>query len=142
MLARPLPLIVTWVPAWPLVGLKELIFGAGGRTRIGLLAWPPGVVTTRSPWPLAEGVVAVSLLSETLLKLTLVPLIVTALAPLRCVPVTVTSVPPSGCPGKTELIVGGGTVTTKLPALTTPVGKTTLNEPVVAPAGTARMRTD
>ena len=53
------PLIVTLVPAGPLVGAKPVI--VGGLTTVKLLALvavPPGVVTLSAPLPAPAGTVA------------------------------------------------------------------------------------
>src|SRR5436309_6498353 len=66
------PLIVTPVPTGPLVGLNELIVGAGVATvtvkLLELLAVPPGVVTLIAPLVALDGSVAVICVSELTVK--------------------------------------------------------------------------
>ena len=68
-------------------------------------------------------------------KLALTLLNATALAPVKLVPLTVTLVPTGPLEG-VKLVIVGGLMTVKLPALVAvPPGVVTLMGPVVAPAG-------
>ena len=62
---KPLPLIVTVVPAGPLVGVKPLIVGALVRVKLPLLVvLPAGVVTVIGPLLALLGTVALIWLFE------------------------------------------------------------------------------
>src|SRR5204863_1243689 len=135
------PLIVTWVPTGPLVGVKELIVG-GEAVPVklpALVAVPPGVVTLIDPEVAPLGTVAVIWVLVFTVKLAPVPLKATAVAPAKLFPVMVTEVPTGPLVGLKELIVGGAVevVTVKLLALVVvPPGAVTLIDPEVAPLGT------
>src|SRR6185503_3679298 len=136
------PRIVTAVPTGPLVGLKELIVGAGGRITVKLLplvAEPPGVVTLILPVVAPAGTVASMRVAETTVKAAVVPLKVTALAPVKPLPRTVTWVPAAPLKGLNEVSFGlGDAVTLKLVLLVpVPLGVVTAILPEVAPEGTA-----
>jgi len=109
---KPLPLIVTLVPAGPLLGLNEEIVGGGGGVvtvkLVALVAVPVGVVTAIGPVVAPVGTFALSELSEMSVKVALVPLKVTALVPVKPLPLIVTLVPAGPLLGLNEEIVGGG----------------------------------
>ena len=70
------------------------------------------------------------------MKLALTPLNVTAVAPVKSVPLMVTLIP-TGPIGGVKLVIVGGLITVKVPALVAvPPGVVTLIVPVVTPAGT------
>src|SRR6476469_4182382 len=85
---RLVPVIVTAVPAPPLVGLKMVIVGVGpGSVKLVLL------VTVIGPVLAPAGTVVLIWVGEATVKVALVPLKATAVAPVRLVPVIVTAVP-------------------------------------------------
>jgi hypothetical protein len=138
------PVIVTVVPIFPLVGEKLVIVGAAGGAvtmkPLALVAVPPGVVTPISPLVAPLGTVAV--ICEALLttKPAGVPSNVTDVAPVKFEPLIVTLVPTGPLAGEKPLIVGaegGGTVTLKLEAdVAVPPEVVTAIGPLVAPLGT------
>jgi hypothetical protein len=135
------PVIVTFVPTGPLVGLNDEIVGDGAATVTvkmpALVAVPPGAVTVIVPVPALAGTVAVSDVSETTVNCALVPPNVTLVVPVKPVPVIVTFVPTGPFVGLNEVIVGGGSVTVKEVALVAvPPGAVTAIVPVPAPEGT------
>ena len=76
------------------------------------------------------------MVAEFTVKLALTPLNVTAVAPAKFVPLTVTLFPTAPLAG-VKLVIVGGLITVKLPALLAmPPGVVTLIVPVVAPVGT------
>src|SRR3989442_4435817 len=76
------PLMVTLVPTPPLVGEKLVIVGAGMTVKLpALLAVRPGVETLNGPVVAPVGSVAVMVVAEFTVKLSLVPLNRTAEAP-------------------------------------------------------------
>jgi hypothetical protein len=131
------PLIVTLVPASPLVGVKPVIVG-GLRTVkfVALVAVPPGVVTLSGPVVAAAGTVAVIAVAEVTVNKALVPLNRTRVAPLKFVPVIVTVAPTAPLVGEKLVIVGGLTTVKLLALVAVPAAVVTLSGPVVAPAGT------
>src|SRR6266478_4628008 len=110
---RVVPVIVTEVPAEPLVGLNPVTVGAGRVTvkLAVLVAVPPGVVTEIVPLLAPAGTVAVIWVAELTVKLALVPLNATVVAPVRVVPVIVTEVPAEPLVGLNPVTVGAGRVT-------------------------------
>jgi hypothetical protein len=106
------PLMVTLVPAAPLVGENELIVGAGGGAPVtvklvGLVAVPPGVVTVIGPLVAPLGTFAVICVLDTIVKVVSeTPLNRTAVAPVKFVPVIVTLESAAPLVGENELIVG------------------------------------
>src|SRR5437764_458852 len=84
------------------------------------------------------GTFAVTWIAESTVKVVAaVPWKVTAEAPVRFVPAIVTLVPIGPLGGEKPLIVGAGTITSKLPALVAvPPGVVTEIVPSVAPGGT------
>jgi len=94
---RLVPVIVTAVPAGPLVGVKVVIVGevtAAVTVKLAAeLALPPEVVTETFPVVALLGTVAVIWLALFTVKVADIPLKDTADAPLKFVPVTTTAVP-------------------------------------------------
>jgi hypothetical protein len=131
------PLIVTLVPAGPLVGVKLAIVGGGTTVNALLLvAVPPGVVTLSGPVVAPAGTVAWIDVAEVTEKLALTVLNATVVAPAKFAPLIVTLVPTGPLTGAKLAIVGGGTTVNALALVAVPAGVVTLNVPVVAPAGT------
>jgi hypothetical protein len=134
---RPVPVIVTTVPAGPLAGVKLEIAGGGITVKIdALVAVPATVVTVIVPTPAPAGAVAViwvSLVTVNVVAAT--PLKATAEAPDKLVPEIVTTVPAGPFAGVKLEITGGG-ITVKLPALVVvPAIVVTAIVPVPPPVG-------
>ena len=113
-LVKLVPVMVTVVPLTALVGVNEVMVGAGTNVNPGLVAVPPGVVTETFP-DVPPATTAVMLVAETtIIEVAAVPPKLTAVAPVKLVPVTVTVVPLPALVGVNEVIVGnGGEVTLK-----------------------------
>src|SRR5437773_8337137 len=104
---RLFPLMVTEVPAGPLVGVNELVVGGDVTAKLlALVAVPPGAVTLIGPEVAPLGTVAVIWMFEFTVKPAAVPLKVTEVAPVRLLPLMVTEVPTGPLVGVNELIVG------------------------------------
>jgi len=102
------PLIVTLVPAGPLLGVKLAIVGGLITVKLPvLLAVPAEVVTLIGPVAAPAGTVAVIAVAELTVKLALVPLNSTDVAPVKFVPLIVTLVPAGPLLGVKLAIVGG-----------------------------------
>src|SRR5258706_301001 len=103
------PLIVTLVPAGPLVGVKLVIAGglADPVNTLALVAVPPGVVTLIDPVVAPAGTVACIVVAEFTVNVALTPLNFTAVAPLKFVPLIVTLVPTGPLVG-VKLVIEGG----------------------------------
>src|SRR6267143_1359806 len=129
--------MVTLVPTGPVVGVKLEVVGGLMTVKLPvLLAVPPGAVTLIGPLEAPAGTVAVIVVAEFTVKLALVPLNSTDVAPVKFVPLMVTLVPTGPVVG-VKLVMVGGLITVKLPALlTVPPAVVTLIGPVAAPAGT------
>jgi hypothetical protein len=137
------PVNVTDVPAGPLVGLKEVMVGAGTVTvnDVEEVAVPLGVVTLIAPVVAAAGTVQVICVELTTVKDAAVPLKRTAVAPVKFVPVNVTAVPAGPLVGLKEVMAGAGkeAVTVKAAEETAvPADVETLIVPVVAAGGTVQ----
>jgi hypothetical protein len=136
------PVIVTFVPTGPLVGVNDPIVGAGGTTVVtvkafALVAVPPGVVTAIGPVVAPPGTVAESAVSDTTVNDAVAPPKVTRVVPVKLVPAIVTFVPTVPLVGAKEEMVGAGGVTVNAPVLVAvPPGAVTLIVPVDAPLGT------
>ena len=135
------PVMVTWVPAGPLVGVKEEMVGGSGSVTVkssALATSPPGAVTLILPVLALTDTVARICVSESTLNAAAILLNVTCVAPVKLFPVIVTDVPIGPLFGVKEAMVGGcGIVTVKSLALVAvPSAAVTLIFPVVAPAGT------
>ncbi len=128
------PLMVTTVPAPPLLGVNEVIVGAGTKKKIKVLvAWPPGVVTVIGPVaPLPT--VAVMVVSLTTVKAAAgVPPMVTALAVEKPLPEMLTTVPGPPLPGRKEVMAGAEREELKVKApvlVAVPPGVATVSGPV------------
>lgn len=135
---KPEPIIVTLLPAGPVVGLNELMTGGGGTAKLSeLVAVPYGVVTLMGPVVAPLGTEVVIWLSELTVNVAEVPLKFTAVAPVKPEPEMVTPAPTNPLVGENELIAGPFGVTVKLPELVpVPNDVLTLIGPVVAPVGT------
>src|SRR5439155_8794381 len=140
------PVIVTSVPTGPSVGANPVIVGTGGgevTVKASLLvAVPSGVTTEMGPVVAPSGTTALIWVSESMVKMALVPLNWTSVAPEKSEPVIVTSVPTGPSVGANPVIVGtgGGEVTVKASLLVAvPSGVTTEMCPVVAPSGTTAL---
>jgi hypothetical protein len=132
------PVIVTTVPARPIVGLNDEITGGPITKFVALVAVPDGVVTWILPDVAPVGTVAVMDVGEvTVTTVALVLLNRTCVAPQKFAPVTDTIVPATPEAGLNDEIVGAGaavTVNADDAAGASPFPTTTL--PVVAPQGT------
>lgn len=135
---KPVPLMVTTVPALPLGGVKLVIAGTDTTKKLlALWAVPLAVVTLIGPVLAPADTVAVicaeelttGLTAETPLKAT--PLTLTKFAPL------IVTLLPTGPLGGVNPLMTGAVVTVKKPALSpAPLGPVTRILPVTAPAGT------
>jgi hypothetical protein len=110
---NPVPVIVTDVPAAPLVGENDVIVGAPPAVTVKLVtlvAVPSASVTAIGPVVEPAAIVAVTCVSEfTVNDAAAVPLnvtAVTALASMNAVPVIVTEVPTGPLVGVNEVTVG------------------------------------
>jgi hypothetical protein len=113
---RPLPLIVTFVPAGPLVGLKDVIVGGLPPEivtvkLVELVPVPTGFVTVIGPLVAPLGTTAASCVSPTTWNdAAAVPLNATAVVPKKPLPVIDTFVPAGPLVGLKDVIVGALTV--------------------------------
>ena len=138
---NPVPLIVTTVPTFPLVGERSVIRGPVIVNVPLLVAVPALAVTEIRPVVAPLGTVAVILVTLTTVKLVAaVPLNLTAVTPVNPVPLIVTTVPTFPLLGEKLLIARPPPpppVTLKLALLVpVPFGVVTEMGPVVAPFGT------
>jgi hypothetical protein len=109
------PVIVTEIPATPLVGLKLVMVGASSTVKfVADPAVPPGVITVIFPLAVPAATVAVIWVALSTEKLAAaLPLNVTAVAPVRFAPVITTTAPDTPDAGaKLEIagVAGGGGV--------------------------------
>jgi hypothetical protein len=134
---NPVPVIVTTVPAFPLVGEKEVIVGAWAPVTVNFVALVPvplGVVTLILPVVASVGTVAVIRVSALNVKPAPTLPNFTEFTPVKPDPVIVTTVPTGPLVGEKLVIFG---VTLKSVALVAlPLGVVTVILPVVAPDGT------
>ena len=103
------PLMVTTVPAAPLVGVNEMMLGAGMKVNVPVLvAVPPAVVTVIVPVaPLPT--VAVMVLSFTTVKAVAdAPPKATAVAPVKPLPVILSTAPTPPLAGVNAVMAGAG----------------------------------
>src|SRR5207247_652506 len=110
------PLMVTFAPTGPLVGVKSVIVGALAETVkvLALVAVPPDVVTLSGPVVAPAGTVAwITVVDVTVKVVALVPLNRTAVTPVKFVPLMVTFAPTGPLVGEKLVMVGGG-MTVKL----------------------------
>ena len=98
---KPLPLMVTFVPTGPLVGVNEVIPGPTMTVKsVALVAVPAALVTLMGPVVAPAGMVArISLSDATLKVMAAVPLNETALTPVKFEPESVTSSPTTALVG-------------------------------------------
>jgi hypothetical protein len=110
--AKPDPVITTWVPTGPVVGVKDEIVGATATptvNAVALVAVPPGVVTLIMPVEAPGGTVAVMLVGPfTTNQFAGAVLNRTDVAPFKVVPVMVTKVPTGPIAGVKLVILGAG----------------------------------
>jgi len=105
---KSVPVMVTIVPFPELVGVNEVMVGAGINVKPACDTEPPGVVTEILP-DVAAPTTAVMLVAETTVKdVAAVPPKLTAVAPVKLVPVMVIVVPFPELVGVNEFIVGAG----------------------------------
>lgn len=102
------PAMATRLPFVALVGVNEVIVGAGMNVKPARVPVPPGVVTLTEP-DAPAATTAVMLLAETTLKeVAAVPPKLTAVAPVKLLPVIVTTAPAAAEPGVNDDITGAG----------------------------------
>jgi len=130
--------MLTAVYKTPLLGVNEVITGAGIKVKFdALIAVPPGVITVIFPVDAPAGTVAVMVVGFTTLKLVAAtPLNCTAEALVRYVPVSVTVAPAPAMVGVNELIVGGMRTVKFVVLVAVPPGVVTLIGPLVEPVFT------
>ena len=139
---KPIPLIVSVLPAAPLVGEKELMAGLAVTVKlVELLPVPCDVVTLIGPVVVPLSTLAVICVSEFTVYWdppAVLPLNATVVAPVKWLPVIVTIVNCGPLVGLKELIVGGPVVTIENELPLQPVPKPVVAQipPVVAPCGT------
>lgn len=137
---NPLPVIVTNVPAGPLVGLKLVIVGGTSTEKLAaVVVLNAPMVTEILPVEAPAGTVVVIVVAVELVTTAGVPLKLTTLLDalaLKLVPVIVTVVPATPALGLNPVMTGG-IVTVKLDELTAVILFTvTETAPVEAPDGT------
>jgi len=139
---RFVPVMVTFVPIGPIIGLKLPIVGARITVNVvALVAVPAGEITEINPVDAPTGTVAMISVADTTVKVTAgVPLKSTPVAVARLLPLICTLVPTGPLAGEKPVIVGGG-VTVKLLGVSdadvaVPPAVVTDTRPVEAPAGT------
>lgn len=133
------PVIVTDVPAGPLVGEKPVIVGDAAVTvnELGDVAVPPAAVTEIVPVVAPFGTAAAIWLASVTENVADVPWNFTLVAPVKFVPVIVTLVATGPLAGEKLAIVGPAKFTVKLFAeVAVPADVTIVIFPVVALAGT------
>jgi hypothetical protein len=130
------PVIVTVVPAMPLVGVNDVIVGEGINVKPALVAVPPAVVTDTFPDAPASTTAMMLVADTTINEAAAVPPKLTAVVPVKFVPVIVTVVPAEPPVGVKFVIVGGIAIVKLLALVTVLHPIVTLTVPVVAPAGT------
>ena len=132
------PVMVTLVPADPLVGVKLVIVGAEDIVKFPeLVPVPAGVVTEIFPVVAPEGTVAVIWVAEFTVKfVATVFLNFTVVAPVKFVPVIVTIVPAAPQDGVKPVTVGGVVTVKLLPLVAAPAAFVTVIGPLVAEVGT------
>ena len=137
------PMIVTFVPWKPCVGVNPVIVGPGAfvvTVKFDELAPVPMlVVTAIGPVVAPPGTLALMLVSELTVKFTAcVPLNVTAVALVKPVPVIETFVPTGPLVGVNDVTVGPLALETTncVELVPVPLGVVTVMNPLVAPVGT------
>ena len=132
------PVMVTWVPAPPEVGVKDVIVGVRVTMKsVALVPVPFEFVTVIRPVVALVGTVVVIWLFELTVNGAFTPLNFTVIVPRNPDPVSTTVVPTGPSGGENDEITGGPGVTVKFVGeLTAPLGVVTMIRPVTAPAGT------
>ena len=126
------PVIVRGVPAPPIVGLKEVMVGAGRYVNVLLLvAVPPGVVIVIVPVAPFPTVALAEVLLMTVKDVAGVPPKATAVTPVKLAPVIVTTVPVPPLVGVNEVMVGAMVTVKVLLLFAVPPGVVTEMAPVV-----------
>lgn len=136
-LARFNPVMVTWVPFGPVVGVKLVM--VGGMSTVNELALVPIPVTVVTLiWPLTApgGTVALICPSLTTVKLAAVPANFTEDAPVSPVPLMVMLAPTTPEVGLKPVTAGAGPTVNGVALVPVPVTAVTEICPVVAPEGT------
>jgi hypothetical protein len=105
---KSVPVKVTVAPVAALVGVKEVMTGAGIKVNPASTAVPPGVVTLTSPEVPAASTAVILVAETTVKEVAAVPPKLTAVAPVKLVPVMVTVAPVAALVGVNEVIVGAG----------------------------------
>ena len=101
------PVIVIVVPVPALVGVKDVMVGAGINVKPARVAVPPGVVTLTFPVA-PEPITAVIFVDEfTVNEVAATPPKLTAVVPVKLVPIIVIVVPEPPVIGEKDVIVGG-----------------------------------
>jgi hypothetical protein len=127
-----LPLMVTELPIWPLLGEKFVITGAAAKVP-ELVAVPAGVCTLILPVVTPDGTTAEICTLESTVNAAFLPLNFTDDVSRKLVPLIVTVMPGGPLGGENDVIFGNGL---KLGLVAEPVGVVTVILPVVASTGT------
>ena len=139
-LPKFVPVIVTWVPGSPFVGVKLVMVGSCTVKSVALVPVPSPTVTEIGPVVAPEGTVVSIVVVVDVITVAAVPLNFTVLSAgvrLKFVPVIVTEVPKGPIVGLKPVTVGAGNPTVKSVALVL-VNPPTVMEigPVVVPVAT------
>jgi len=125
------PVMVTTTPVAPLIGVNEVIVGAGMKVKALLLvAVPPGVVTVIVPVAPMPTVAVSEVALTTEKDAAAVPPKATAVVPVKFVPVMVMTAPVAPLVGVKEVMVGAGMKVKVLLLVAVPPGVVTLIVPV------------
>jgi len=132
------PIIVTFEPMIPLVGVKDAMDGTCVTVKLlTLTPLPAALVTIMGPVVAPDGTTARAWVSESSVKLAAgVPLKVMLVTPVKLVPVIVTLVPIGPLEGVKDVILGGASTVKFVALCLVPSALVTLIGPVVAPLGT------
>jgi len=122
------PVITIDVPALPLVGVNEVIVGAGMNVKPMIDVVPPGVIILTLPVAPAPTTAVILVAELTVNEVAATPPKLTAVAPLKFVPVIVIDVPAPPLDGENDVIVGAG-MNVKPVIDTVPPGVITLTLP-------------
>jgi len=101
------PLMVTMSPVVAVVGVKEVMTGAGMKVKPARLAVPSGVETDTLPVDPAPTTASIVVADVTVKETAAVPPNVTDVVPVKLVPVMVTKEPAPLANGVNDVIVGG-----------------------------------
>jgi hypothetical protein len=132
------PVTVTEVAVPPLVGVKEVMVGAGIKVKPASVAVPPGVVTFKSPEEPVPTIAVILVAELTVKEVAATPPKLTAVVPVKLVPVTVTDVAVPPVVGVKEMIVGAG-INVKPAKVAVPPAVVTLTVPEAPVPTTAVM---